>query len=184
MLIRHLLVCGLTLVVSINALALTDTPAQIVAKKPGQPIGGIIVKGGKNPGGQMLVQTTTDANGKFTMAFTEGGEYQLRFDQAGMKAQAAQAAQVAQSKTSPGAKVNTSITLDYSVNATNSTNRQAPIHKKIENDLILITIPAGGASVSGVVNLSDIAMASETVERSINESGVSVKSETKKAVKK
>jgi hypothetical protein len=181
MLIRHLLVCGLTLVVSINALALTDTPTQIVAKKPGGPIGGIVVKGGKNPGGQMLVQTTTDANGKFTMAFTEGGEYQLRFDQAGMKTQAAQ---VALSKTSPGAKVNTSITLDYSVNATNSTNRQAPIHKKIENDLILITIPAGGASVSGVVNLSDIAMASETVERSINESGVSVKSETKKAVKK
>jgi hypothetical protein len=25
---------------------------------PGTPIGGIIVKGGKNPGGQMFVQTT------------------------------------------------------------------------------------------------------------------------------
>lgn len=34
---------------------------------PGQPIGGIIVKGGRNPGGQMLVQTTTDVNGTYTL---------------------------------------------------------------------------------------------------------------------
>jgi hypothetical protein len=34
---------------------------------PGTPIGGIIVKGGKNPGGQMFVQTTTDANGAYTL---------------------------------------------------------------------------------------------------------------------
>lgn len=35
---------------------------------PGNPIGGIIVKGGKNPGGQMFVQTTTGANGTYTLA--------------------------------------------------------------------------------------------------------------------
>ncbi|MCC6180566.1 MAG: T9SS type A sorting domain-containing protein [Bacteroidia bacterium] len=34
---------------------------------PGQPIRGIIVKGGRNPGGQMLVQTTTDVNGTYTL---------------------------------------------------------------------------------------------------------------------
>lgn len=35
---------------------------------PGGPIGGIIVKGGKNPGGQMLVQTTTSyADGTYTL---------------------------------------------------------------------------------------------------------------------
>jgi hypothetical protein len=34
---------------------------------PGTPIGGIIVKGGKNPGGQMFVQTTTDANGDYSL---------------------------------------------------------------------------------------------------------------------
>jgi hypothetical protein len=34
---------------------------------PGTPIGGIIVKGGKNPGGQMFVQTTTDAAGNYTL---------------------------------------------------------------------------------------------------------------------
>jgi hypothetical protein len=34
---------------------------------PGQPIGGIIVKGGRNPGGQMFVQTTTDTLGNYTL---------------------------------------------------------------------------------------------------------------------
>lgn len=34
---------------------------------PGTPIGGIIVKGGKNPGGQMFVQTITDAAGNYTL---------------------------------------------------------------------------------------------------------------------
>ncbi len=34
---------------------------------PGTPIGGIIVKGGKNPGGQMFVQTVTDAAGNYTL---------------------------------------------------------------------------------------------------------------------
>jgi hypothetical protein len=34
---------------------------------PGTPIGGIVVKGGKNPGGQMFVQTITDAAGQYTL---------------------------------------------------------------------------------------------------------------------
>ncbi|MES2760555.1 MAG: GEVED domain-containing protein [Bacteroidota bacterium] len=34
---------------------------------PGTPIGGIIVKGGKNPGGQMFAQTVTDANGDYSL---------------------------------------------------------------------------------------------------------------------
>ncbi len=34
---------------------------------PGTPIGGLVVKGGKNPGGQMLVQTTTNAQGQYTL---------------------------------------------------------------------------------------------------------------------
>jgi hypothetical protein len=34
---------------------------------PGTPIGGIIVKGGKNPGGQMFVQTVTDMNGDYSL---------------------------------------------------------------------------------------------------------------------
>ena len=35
---------------------------------PGNPIGGIIVKGGKNPGGQMFVQTTTDTLGNYMLS--------------------------------------------------------------------------------------------------------------------
>lgn len=35
---------------------------------PGQPIGGIIVKGGRNPGGQMFVQTITSSNGTYTLS--------------------------------------------------------------------------------------------------------------------
>ncbi len=35
---------------------------------PGQPIRGIIVKGGRNPGGQMFVQTTTSTNGTYTLS--------------------------------------------------------------------------------------------------------------------
>ncbi|MDF2451447.1 MAG: Integrins alpha chain [Bacteroidota bacterium] len=35
---------------------------------PGNPIGGIIVKGGKNPGGQMFVQTLTATDGTYTLS--------------------------------------------------------------------------------------------------------------------
>lgn len=34
---------------------------------PGGPIGGIVVKGGRNPGGQMFVQTTTNSAGQYTL---------------------------------------------------------------------------------------------------------------------
>lgn len=35
---------------------------------PGNPIGGIVVKGGRNPGGQMFTQTTTAADGTYTIS--------------------------------------------------------------------------------------------------------------------
>lgn len=34
---------------------------------PGSPIGGIVVKGGKNPGGNMFAQTTTNSNGMYSL---------------------------------------------------------------------------------------------------------------------
>ncbi|MBX3241719.1 MAG: hypothetical protein KIT80_12095 [Chitinophagaceae bacterium] len=50
-------------------------PAEDAAiARPGTPIGGIIVKGGKNPGGQMLT-TTTNENGEFSFDVTEPGNY-------------------------------------------------------------------------------------------------------------
>jgi hypothetical protein len=179
MLIRHLMVWCFILALSVSTLAAPK--AQIDAKKPGGPIGGIIVKGGKNPGGQMLVLGSTDANGKFTISFIEAGEYQLSFDQTVLKSQSVQ---TAKAKVSFGEKVNAGLTLDYSVSNTNGTSRQASVHKKINQTAILITVPAGGASISGVVKLDDTLMASDAAGRAINESGVSVKSEPKKAVKK
>lgn len=47
------------------------------AARPGNPIGGIIVKGGKNPGGQMLT-TTTNENGEFSFVVTEQGSYAFK----------------------------------------------------------------------------------------------------------
>jgi hypothetical protein len=55
---------------------------------PGNPIGGIIVKGGKNPGGQMFVQTTTGTNGTYTLSGlppnTAGEEYFILVDIPGL----------------------------------------------------------------------------------------------------
>lgn len=44
--------------------------------KPGNPIGGIIVKGGKNPGGNMMVITSND-KGEFELNGLETGNYQF-----------------------------------------------------------------------------------------------------------
>jgi hypothetical protein len=56
---------------------------------PGGPIGGIIVKGGRNPGGQMFVQTVTDAiTGTYTLtglpANSAGEEYFILVDIPGL----------------------------------------------------------------------------------------------------
>lgn len=40
----------------------------------GQPIGGIVVKGGKNPGGNMMI-TTTNNQGQFSLDLKEAGNY-------------------------------------------------------------------------------------------------------------
>ncbi|MDR6782013.1 hypothetical protein ABIE26_001498 [Pedobacter africanus] len=45
--------------------------------RPGNPIGGIIVKGGKNPGGNAF-SLITDQNGKINFTATEAGTYTLR----------------------------------------------------------------------------------------------------------
>jgi len=43
---------------------------------PGSPIGGIVVKGGKNPGGNMMT-VTTDNNGQFELTIREAGDYRF-----------------------------------------------------------------------------------------------------------
>lgn len=50
----------------------------VAMAKPGQPIGGIVVKGGKNPGGN-LITTTTNNNGEFVFTALEKGNYKFSF---------------------------------------------------------------------------------------------------------
>lgn len=47
-----------------------------VALVAGQPIGGIVVKGGKNPGGNMMVIQTND-KGEFSFQASEAGDYKF-----------------------------------------------------------------------------------------------------------
>lgn len=53
-----------------------DTPSQNDAARPGSPIGGIIVKGGKNPGG-LLRTISTDENGEFEYEGLDAGNYTI-----------------------------------------------------------------------------------------------------------
>lgn len=51
---------------------------------PGTPIGGVIVKGGKNPGGQLFAQTTTNSSGDYTFSNLPNGDYFVLVDIPGL----------------------------------------------------------------------------------------------------
>jgi hypothetical protein len=51
---------------------------------PGQPIGGIIVKGGRNPGGQFFAQTETNVNGDYIFNNLPAGNYFILVDIPGL----------------------------------------------------------------------------------------------------
>lgn len=53
-------------------------------KAPGQPIGGIIVKGGRNPGGQFFSQTITNSNGDYRFKNLPAGDYFILVDIPGL----------------------------------------------------------------------------------------------------
>ena len=142
----------------------------------GTPIGGVIVKGGKNPGGQMHVLATTDAAGRFKVTFTEGGDYTLEF--------------VARASEGSDARIGTGMQVDYAFRALREppvesrakaaeVSRPTPFHNKIENNQTVITVPPGGGEISGMLQSMSPSV-EQPAERSINESGVSVKSSTKK----
>jgi hypothetical protein len=57
-----------------------DIPTSNQVARPGNPIGGIIVKGGKNPGGSFFT-TTTDNNGRFELNDLTAGNYTLTIQQ-------------------------------------------------------------------------------------------------------
>ena len=139
---------------------------------PGTPIGGIIVKGGKNPGGQMRSLTTTDANGTFHIRFSEGGEYKLEFDRPSDT----------QSLVREGvARQVDDAEVDYVVEAgdrieprsgrtSGNASRHAPFQNRLENGGMVVTVPKGGGELRGVLQGAPM----PAVERAINESGVGV----------
>lgn len=140
---------------------------------PGTPIGGIIVKGGKNPGGQMRALGTTDAAGNFTVEFAEGGEYRIEFS--------------GKSNKEFGERAQAGVKLDYVIGKGNemaadarrnapAVSQQATFQDKIGTAYVLITVPQGGGFIRGTLRASDSMNENQAAERGINESGVSVKS--------
>lgn len=130
---------------------------------PGAPIKGVSVKGGKNPGGQMLVRATTDSSGNFSMDFSEGGEYRLVFDQQ-------------DTRNSVGERVAAVMQLDYTIHTPTDSARHTPFQNKIDREAIIITVPKGGGTIRGVLRSIDATSTAEPTQRAINEAGVSVKS--------
>ena len=126
--------------VSLLTLAVVSTAA---VAGPGTPIGGIVVKGGKNPGGQMLVLATTDSKGRFDIAFPEEGEYRVEF---GIGA-----------KTTLREDLSGDLRLDYvatpmccrSHSKPMDASRTTVLSNNFNNAPLLIVVPKGGADISG-----------------------------------
>jgi hypothetical protein len=154
--------------VKIISLLLLAVVATGTLAAPGQPIGGIVVKGGKNPGGQMLVLGTTNTKGEFNIKFADDGEYQLDFgDGAGKGLPARDAGDVR---------------LDYvvraHVDAVGETKNRASgpslSTRFPANSMccrVLLSVPKGGAEVTGVLQAAS-ADASEPVKKGINQAGM------------
>ena len=132
---------------------------------PGQPIGGIIVKGGKNPGGQMLVLATTDSKGRFDIAFSEEGEYRIEF---GMGA-----------KTTLHEAAIEGLRLDYVVTPMCCRSQSEPtdasqttiLSNNFKNAPLLIGVPRGGADMSGAFR-SEATKKEPTAGKGIQENGI------------
>lgn len=62
--------------ISTKGVTSTKDKSKNMAYSPGSPIGGIVVKGGKNPGGNMMV-ITTNSNGEFELNGLEAGDYKF-----------------------------------------------------------------------------------------------------------
>jgi len=140
---------------------------------PGSPIGGIMVKGGKNPGGQMRALATTDATGKFKIEFVEGGDYKLEFE--------------GKSSKDFGERVKAGLQVDYLMKRRDeiaadakhgaaNISRHTPFHNKLADSQMVVTVPTGGGEIRGVLQSAGGSGPDHAAERAINESGVSVKS--------
>ena len=132
---------------------------------PGEPIGGIVVKGGKNPGGQMLVLATTDSKGRFDIAFPEEGEYRIEL---GMGA-----------KTTLREAPTGEARLDYVVTPMCCRSQAKPtdasrttiLSNNLKNARLLIVVPKGGADISGAFQ-SAATKKGPTANKGIQENGI------------
>lgn len=168
---------NVTAVRTLLAAALLYVSSAVLAA-PGTPIGGIIVKGGKNPGGQMRTLATTDTSGAFTIRFAEGGDYRLQFD--------------GSSRKDASARMKAGLQVDYAIKRTaelvaakgqaQQASRHTPFHNKLENSQMVVAIPKGGGEIRGVLRTLAPAETAPAA-RAITESGVSA-SQPKGGVKK
>ena len=148
--------------VSILTLAVVSIAA---VAGPGTPIGGIVVKGGKNPGGQMLVLATTDSKGRFDIAFPDEGEYRIEF---GMEA-----------KTTLREVPIGEVHLDYVVtpmccrfeSKPTDASRTTILSNNFNNAPLLIVVPKGGADISGAFQ-SAATKKGPTAGKGITQSGI------------
>ena len=132
---------------------------------PGGPIGGIVVKGGRNPGGQMLVLATTDSKGRFDIAFPEEGEYRIEF---GMGA-------ITMLREAPIGEVS----IDYAVTPMCCRSQSKPtdasrttiLSNNFKNARLLIVVPKGGADISGAFQ-SAATKKGPTAGKGITQSGI------------
>lgn len=121
----------------------------------------------------MRALATTDATGKFKIEFVEGGDYKLEFE--------------GKSRKDFGERVKAGLEVDYVMKRSDESaadakqeaanmSRHTPFHKKLENAQMVVTVPAGGGEVRGVLQSLDASDPDHAAGRAINESGVSVKS--------
>jgi hypothetical protein len=134
---------------------------------PGGPIGGIIVKGGKNPGGQMLALATTDGRGHFTIQFAEGGEYRLVLD--------------SNAQADLGERMKAGIQLEYVIKSKEdlaaeaqpqaAASRRAPVRQKIANAQLLVTVPNGGGAIVGTLQQDTGLGPGKPTQPAVNDAG-------------
>ncbi len=184
---------GATLLAAITFLYLSNVAGAIA----GTPIGGIVVKGGKNPGGQMRALATTDATGKFKIEFVEGGDYKLEFEgtsrkdfgermKAGLevvyvlKKIDKMAADAKQEAATSNRHTPFHNKLENGQTVVTVMSRHTPFHNKRDNALLIVTVPTGGGVISGVLQTANASDTDHAAQRSINQIGISVKSPTPK----
>ena len=149
-------------IVSLLTLAVVSIAA---VAAPGTPIGGIVVKGGRNPGGQMLVLATTDSKGRFDIAFSEEGEYRIEF---GIGA-----------KTTLREAPIGEVRLDYVVapmccrsqSKPTDASRTTILSNNFKDARLLIVVPKGGADISGAFQ-SAATKKGPTAGKGITQSGI------------